>query len=92
MLATAVATAAGTATPTARAASTHTRVDTIGRRCRLEMGSGDSIEIYGWLSRVWHKYATAQLWSASGWLRRSDESGAVAVRKKLKGKVKSADP
>jgi len=55
------------------------------------MGSGDSIEIYGWLS-VLAQFYTAQLWSASGWLRRSDESGAVAVRKKLKGKVKSADP
>ena len=59
MLATAVATAAGTATPTARAASTHTRVDTIGRRCRLEMGSGDSIEIYGWLSVLAQLFSTA---------------------------------
>lgn len=80
MLATAVATAAGTATPTARAASTHTRVDTIGRRCRLEMGSGDSIEIYGWLSRSGTALAsTAQLWSASGWLRRSDRTRAVRL-------------
>jgi hypothetical protein len=58
------------------------------------MGSGDSIEIYGWLSVLAQLYSTAvfcqRLVTEVG--RETDESGAVAVRKKLKGKVKSADP